>query len=94
MPPPPPYTDTIAVFTAGALLGSCLGGSITLLMGLMLIWWHARGSAPFFGRHRFTAFVARSTQRFPRRLHIHRDNLTLPGYDPSQPSSPSEEQHP
>ncbi len=93
MPPPQAFMDTITVFTLGALLGSCLGGVMTLLFGLMLLSWHDPKSGRSSGRKRLMHIVSSPTRLLPRYLHVQWENFVLPRHDKSpRTSSPKEHQ--
>ena len=91
MPPPQAFMDTITVFTLGALLGSCLGGVLTVLFGLGLLAWRDPKSGRSLGRKRLIYIVTSSTKLLPRYLHIQWENFVLPRYDKSRRTSSSKE---
>ncbi len=77
-------TQAIAVFTFGALLGGCLGGSMTLVFGLF-IWWFDRSRTSKTTPAQIVSHAVPTLQN-PRLLtsHIHMESLPLSDYDKLQ----------
>lgn len=94
MPPAQTFMETVTVFTLGALLGSCLGGTLTMLFGLVLLRRRGPNSGHLIGRKRLMHLVASSTRFLPRYLHIQWENFPLPRHEKSRRASSSKEHRP